>query len=148
MGINEYQESFYLEGPRANIFEGIKSWIFKNQFVIEKEINDRYIRSRKGSSMGLTDKGTKRFLEIDLKPQATGTHISIHEKVDRGFMVGKLIKEEVLNLADFLKTKFIGAKSTDSSHPTDLSFKYCIYCGTKIPSIAQFCEKYDLTFGD
>ncbi len=149
MGILEYKQEFYLIADLKDIMDTIKKWLIKNRYRIKEEVLGMYIKSMAGHFLGITDRGTKRWLEIHLNHLPTGNFVQIHEKViEGGFMTGDLIKEEVLALTRFVKSYFplksilqeLNTKDPSAPEPSE-SFKFCIYCGGKIPAVALFCEK-------
>ena len=107
MGIDQYSSDIYLNANINEIFSSIKQWLHANKFKIKKEINLKFINAHSGSYLGFSDRGTKRWLEININSASNGMHVSIFEKVaSGGAMVGNLIKEEVLGLAGYLESQF------------------------------------------
>ncbi len=135
IGVNKYQEEFYLGVSASKIFKKAKEWLERNEFRIKTEIPETYINSYAGwDAFFWTDRQTRRWLEIQIRPHRGMQKVILSEKVRfLAWMFGSLIKEEVIQLATFLKTCF------PENVMEAQGSKYCIHCGTPLPSDATYC---------
>ena len=106
LGKIDCRKEFFISAKLDEIYPVIKIWLQNNQFKIKEERENQYIKAQKGSYFGFTDKGTRRYLEVNLSKLPKGNFLSIYEKVGGGgVMIGQLLDEEVLSLENFIKSQ-------------------------------------------
>jgi len=108
LSLNQYQEEVQLEADAQSVFDKVREWLPKHDFIIKTEISPTYLNSYTGwAAFFMTNKQARRWLDVQIKPYPPGCRVSIREKVRfLALMTSSLIKEEVILLLQFLMTTF------------------------------------------
>ncbi len=95
------------KSSKETLSEHIIDWLKKNSFQItSREIGS--VIAKKGSSFGLTDRHTKRVLEVIIAESNSVTAVSIYFHVTNFFMItgtmfGPILREEINDLFSSLR---------------------------------------------
>ncbi|MFX0132429.1 MAG: hypothetical protein ACFFDN_02160 [Candidatus Hodarchaeota archaeon] len=141
MGIDNYKIDLYLQGDLDIIYEEIKAWLITNKFKFKEEIKNSFINAYTGGYFAFSDSATRRWMEINLKKGSNDVWVHIYEKVMRGgTMDGNLIKEEVMELTNFLTERFPKIKREDRLVSKEIIIKERVKIIYELPQNCPNCK--------
>ena len=89
----------YFEAPEKLVHTAAKSWWQDNGFIVQSPECSSVIASYRGRGFGITDKATKRIMQVILQPIGNGTAVSVYHHASRilfitGVMFGNILDRE------------------------------------------------------
>ena len=101
-----------IDASPDKIRDAIRQWLADAGFNVSSSPSDFHMRAERGSSIGLSDRQTKRIMEVIIKNSGEVTAVSIYHHTGRigpisGLMFGGTLSDEVNTLWTFLRNTTI-----------------------------------------
>ncbi|MBN68363.1 MAG: hypothetical protein CME32_03660 [Gimesia sp.] len=97
----------YYEASEREIITAARSWWQMHGFTVHAPEHPAVLISHHGSDFGITDRQTKRIMQVLLQPTGTGTAVSVNHHTSRifclvGVMCGNILEQETDSFLHFI----------------------------------------------